>query len=86
MKNKKKTYSTAEKQPQNKPRTIKTSDGKEFKVVDSLLMKYSQFLKTLIEDQKSEDETFPLPEVDSESFEIMNEFMQMHKDKQPSKI
>jgi tRNA A58 N-methylase Trm61 len=53
MKTKKKTISTVEKQPQNKPKTIKTNDGKEFKVMDFLLMKYSLLFKNLIEDEKS---------------------------------
>ena len=86
MKTKKKTISTVEKQPQNKPKTIKTNDGKEFKVMDFLLMKYSLLFKNLIEDEKSEDEVITLPEVDSEAFDIINQFMLLHKDKEVSKI
>lgn len=54
--------------------------------MDSLLMKYSAFLKTLIEDEKNQDEIIPIGEVDSEAFDAINQFMQMHKDKDPSKI
>lgn len=53
MKNKKKTLPVSERLPQNKPKTIRTSDGKEFKVIDSLLMKYSLLFKALIEDDKN---------------------------------
>lgn len=55
MKTKKKSIqSFSEKQPQNKLRIVKTKDEKEFKVIDALLMKYSLFLKNLIDDEKNE--------------------------------
>lgn len=57
--------SYSDKQPQNKLKTIKTSDNKQIKVIDSLLMKYSMFLKSLIEDERSEEEILHLTEVDS---------------------
>ena len=39
---------SVEKQPQNKLKTIITSDGKEYKVMDSLLMKYSMTIRGIL--------------------------------------
>ena len=69
---KKSTQSFSEKQPTNKLRIIKTSDEREFKVIDALLMKYSFYFKNIMEDEKSEDEPIKINEVDSEAFEVIN--------------
>ena len=52
MKDKKKkpTQQVVEKPPLNKMRTVVTSDGKEYKILDSLLMKYSNTCKIMLED------------------------------------
>ena len=44
-----------EKVPQNKIRSVITSDGKEYKILDSLLMKYSLTCKVMMEDEKNDD-------------------------------
>lgn len=49
---KKSTQSLPEKIPQNRPKTIRTSDDKEYKIIDALLMKYSLFFKNIIDDDR----------------------------------
>lgn len=39
-----------------------------------------------MEDEKSEDEPIKINEVDSEAFEVINQFLQLHKDKEAQKI
>ena len=70
MKDKKKkpTQQVVEKPPLNKMRTVVTSDGKEYKILDSLLMKYSNTCKIMLEDEKN-DEEIKLPGVNSINFD-----------------
>lgn len=49
-------------------------------------MKHSNFFKSLFEDNFNEEDSLHLPQVDSESFEIICEFMQLYKDKDVPKI
>ena len=41
--------------PLNKIRTVITSDNKEYKVPDSLLLKYSTTCKVMLDEDKNED-------------------------------
>ena len=64
---------------------ITTSDGQEFKVSRDLSTRYSSFLKGILEDQK-EQEDIKLLETDSETFEQVIQFLDLHKITAPVEI
>lgn len=74
-----------EKQPQNKLKTLITKDDREFKILDSLLMKHSVFIRGLLEGERPEDE-IRLIELDGEVFEYAIRFMELHPEGCPDKI
>ena len=56
----------AQKKAQNKMRNVITSDGNEYKVMDSLLIRFSGLIRSILEDE-GEEEDIKLLEADSES-------------------
>ena len=74
-----------EKQPQNKLRVLTTNDNATFKIMDSVLMKYSTTIRGMLEDEKNEED-IKLLEVDSEAMKYLVKFLELHEDKEPEKM
>lgn len=64
--------------------TFRTSDGLEFKLTEEQIVKYSPKLKNLAEN--SNNEAVLLDDIDSKLFEIVFEYLSIHKEKEPTKI
>jgi hypothetical protein len=63
---------------------FRTTDGLEYKLSEELIAKYSGKLKALADNAK--DETIVLEEIDSKLFEVIVDFINLHKEKEPIKI
>ena len=62
---------------------MKVSGG-EFKLSEDLLSRYSSKLRHLVEHAKQD--IIAVNEADQQSFTIVAEFLNMHKEKEPAKI
>lgn len=85
MKDKKKKPTQVVEKPVNKMRTVITSDSKEYKILDSNLLKHSTTCKVMLDEDKNDDE-MRLPGVNSTHFDYCVEFINLHKEKDPQKI
>lgn len=63
---------------------IRSNDGAEFKLGEEVIAKYSGRLRSLAEAAK--DETVVLEEVDGKSLQVIVDYINLHREKDPIKI
>jgi hypothetical protein len=65
--------------------TAKLSDGSEFKISEELLIKYSNKMRNMIDESNKKD-SINFSDFDNEAVESLVEFLNLHKEKEPTKI
>lgn len=63
---------------------FRSNDGAEFKLGEEQIAKYSSRLRSLAEAAK--DETVVLEEVEGKALEVIVDYINMHREKEPQKI
>jgi hypothetical protein len=63
---------------------FRCNDGEEFKLAEEQITKYSPRLRSLVEATK--EETVVLEEVEGRQFEVVVDFINLHREKEPAKI